>query len=154
MIGIRNGRDFLGGLSMIAAGSLFLWFGRDLAAGNSFQMGPGYFPRLLSSLLILIGLVMAMKAVVVEGDQDADAPFNPKAFLLVIGGPLFFAFALTRLGLAPTVFLVTVGVSFASIYVRSARALALGAGLALFASILFTRLLALPLDAFGPWLSF
>ncbi len=154
MVGIRNGRDFIGGLSMMVTGGLFLWFGRDLEVGNSFQMGSGYFPRLLSSLLILIGLIMAAKSVVVEGDHDADTPFNPKAFLLVIGAPLFFAFALTPLGLAPTVFLVTAGVSFASIYVRSVRALALGAGLALFASILFTRLLSLPLEVFGPWLSF
>ena len=45
-------RDVVGGLLVVAIGGLFLLFGRELEVGTSFRMGPGYFPTILSWLMV------------------------------------------------------------------------------------------------------
>ncbi|MDM9628009.1 tripartite tricarboxylate transporter TctB family protein [Rhizobium sp. S152] len=155
MFNIKNSQDFVGGLTMIVAGALFIWFGWDLEFGTSFQMGPGYFPIALSIILILIGVGMLGQSVVMSNDfdEEASAP-NWKACVLVVLGPVFFGLALFGLGLAPTVFIMTVVVATASRYARWTHSIALGLFLALCSVVLFTRLLSLPIDAFGPWIPF
>ena len=41
------------------SGRAFLLFGRELEVGTSFRMGPGYFPTILSWLMVALGAVMA-----------------------------------------------------------------------------------------------
>ncbi|MGI0524963.1 tripartite tricarboxylate transporter TctB family protein [Rhizobium giardinii] len=154
MLKIRNGRDFGGGVAMIVVSLLFIWFGRELDVGNSFQMGPGYFPRMLSLLLIAIGaLIILQSLVIAAGEEPAEAP-NWKAYALVILAPVFFGLALSRLGLAPTMFLMIIAVSFASRYAGWRGSVALALFLAVCSVVLFTRLLSLPVSAFGPWIPF
>ena len=43
----------------MAIGMGFFCFGRELEMGTSFRMGPGYFPTMLSWLMIALGAVMA-----------------------------------------------------------------------------------------------
>ena len=52
-------RDVVGGLVIVGIGGLFLLFGRELPVGSSFRMGPGYFPTILSWLMVALGAVMA-----------------------------------------------------------------------------------------------
>ena len=61
---------------------------------------------------------------------------------------------LAGLGLAPTMFLLIVGASAASRYVNWRHSILLGLFLAGCSALLFTKLLALPLQAFGPWIPF
>ena len=57
--GFEKPRDVVGGLVVVAIGGLFLLFGRELPVGTSFRMGPGYFPTILSWLMVALGAVMA-----------------------------------------------------------------------------------------------
>ena len=41
---LQRPRDIIGGLVIVAVGPFFLLLGRELEFGDSFQMGPGYFP--------------------------------------------------------------------------------------------------------------
>ncbi|PSH63382.1 hypothetical protein CU102_23445 [Phyllobacterium brassicacearum] len=152
MLQIRNGRDFIGGLGMILVSLLFIWFGRDLEVGNSFQMGPGYFPTMLSLLLVAIGLIIIVQSLVVMGKDEPAEPANWKAFGLVILAPIFFGLAMPGLGLAPTMLAMIVAVSFASKYASWRRSVALGLFMAVCSVVLFTRLLSLPVSAFAPWI--
>jgi len=76
------------------------------------------------------------------------------AFALVILGPVGFGLALSGLGLAPTMFLLIVGVAAASRYANWRHSILLGLFLSVCSVLLFTRLLALPVSAFGPWVPF
>ena len=154
MLKIRNGRDFVGGVTMICAGLLFIWFGRELAVGTSFQMGPGYFPIMLSLLLIGIGGLISVQAMMVGVEASEPEVWNWKSYALVIAAPVAFGLLLAGLGLAPTMFLMIVGVATASRYANWRHSILLGLFLAVCSSLLFTKLLSLPVSAFGPWVPF
>lgn len=154
MLKIRNGRDFVGGATMIFAGLLFIWFGRELEVGNSFQMGPGYFPTMLSLILMVIGALIIVQSLVVDGEEGEPETWNWKAYALVILAPIGFGVVLAGLGLAPTMFLLIVGVATASRYANWRHSILLGLFLAVCSVLLFTKLLALPVGAFGPWVPF
>ena len=55
MTGMEKPRDVVGGLLVVAIGAGFFLFGRELEMGTSFRMGPGYFPTILSVLMMLLG---------------------------------------------------------------------------------------------------
>lgn len=154
MLKIRNGRDFVGGVTMICVGLLFIWFGRELQVGNSFQMGPGYFPTMLSLLLMLIGALIIVQSLMVETEESEPEAWNWKAYFLVILAPVGFGLLLSGLGLAPTMFLLIVGVATASRYANWRHSILLGLFLAVCSVLLFTKLLSLPVSAFGPWIPF
>jgi len=56
---IRNKRDFLSGLMLVGLGVGALLVARNYRMGTAFRMGPGYFPVVLSFLLIGIGFIVA-----------------------------------------------------------------------------------------------
>ena len=55
MILIQKPREVIGGLVVIAIGAGFFLSGQELEMGTSFRMGPGYFPTILSILMIGLG---------------------------------------------------------------------------------------------------
>ena len=55
---LEKPRDVVGGLLVMAIGAGFLLAGQELEFGTSFRMGPGYFPTLLSLLMIALGAVL------------------------------------------------------------------------------------------------
>jgi putative tricarboxylic transport membrane protein len=58
---LRHNRDFLGGLFYIVVGTVAIWIARDYPFGSALRMGPGYFPTVLSGIMILFGIaIMAM----------------------------------------------------------------------------------------------
>lgn len=154
MLKIRNSRDFFGGVTMIVTGLLFIWFGRDLETGNSFQMGPGYFPKMLSLLLMGLGALIIGQSLMVGSEDNEPEAWNWKAYGLVIVAPIGFGLALSGLGLAPTMFLLIIGVATASRYANWRHSILLGLFLAVCSVLLFTKLLSLPVSAFGPWIPF
>jgi len=60
--GLERPWDVVGGLVVVAIGAGFFAFGRELEAGTSFRMGPGYFPAILSLLMVALGAVMTVLA--------------------------------------------------------------------------------------------
>ncbi len=154
MLKIRNTRDFVGGASMIFASLLFIWFGRELVVGTSFQMGPGYFPIMLSLILMGLGAIIMVQSMVMAGEDSEPEAANWKAYILVILGPVGFGLFLSGLGLAPAIFLLIVGTATASRYANWRHSILLGLFLATCSVLLFTRLLSLPVSAFGPWIPF
>ena len=59
---LEKPRDVLGGGLVIAIGAAFLLFGRELEFGTARNMGPGYFPTVLSGMMIALGAAMAVLA--------------------------------------------------------------------------------------------
>jgi hypothetical protein len=55
-------RNFLGGLLLVGFGLGALLIARTYSMGTAFRMGSGYFPVLLSSLLIVIGMIVTALA--------------------------------------------------------------------------------------------
>ncbi|CAN0493378.1 unnamed protein product, partial [Phaeothamnion confervicola] len=104
----RLNKDVLSGALFVLAGSAGLWIGQDYALGTAFRMGPGYFPRLLCSLLVLLGLFIAGKGIVLGGERPEALHLRP--LLLITAAVISFGGLIGTVGLAPaTIAVVLIG---------------------------------------------
>ena len=54
---LKNNKDFLAGLLLLSFGCIGFYLALDYPFGSALRMGPGYFPRVLSGILIAFGVV-------------------------------------------------------------------------------------------------
>lgn len=148
-IDLTNG---LCGAIFIAVGLIFGYQSWNLEIGTAFRMGPGYFPLVLSIILILLGIVVFVQATRVAGEPVG--PIAWRGMLFILPAPIFFGLTVRGLGFVPSIFLTAMIAAFASSRMRPGMALLLSAGLTLFSVIVFSYALGLPFQRFGPWLSF
>ena len=145
MVRVRSPQDFGAGLVFVLIGAAGIVFGQDLAVGSAARMGPGFFPMLLSCLIIAIGLVLSVRGVVIDGPPIERIHVRPLfAILLAI---VAFGALIDRIGLALTAALLTIGAAYAQRKVNLKETLLLAAGLALFAVGVFVYALSQPLPA-------
>ncbi|MFO1350102.1 MAG: tripartite tricarboxylate transporter TctB family protein [Gammaproteobacteria bacterium] len=147
---IRNPKDFWSGLIFLAFGMTAVVLARDYGMGSATKMGPGYFPTVLGTLLALIGLATATRALFSTG--TGIGAFALPGMLLVTGATVLFGLLLRGAGLVPALIVLVLVSAFASRYFRWGPALALAAGLAAFSALVFVQALKLPMALFGPWL--
>jgi hypothetical protein len=141
-------KDVLGGLLLVALGAAGLIFGASLDMGTPLRMGPGFFPRVLSWLLVVFGGVIA-----VQGFMQADAEIATRIvwrpLMLITAAVLAFQLLIDRAGLiAATVAVVVVG-AIAGRDARIAEVGALAAIMAVCTAVLFVHVLNLPLPLWG-----
>lgn len=151
--GFEKPRDVVGGLVVVAIGGLFLLFGRELPVGSSLRMGPGYFPAILSWLMVALGAVMAGLAWRAPHQEGVFGVVPWRALVLIVGATLLFGVALRGLGLLPVLLVVVFATAWGSRYAGLKASIVLALGIALFCSGLFIKGLGLPLPLTGPWLS-
>jgi hypothetical protein len=94
---IRNPKDFGAGLLYIAFGAVGYYIAIDYGFGRASRMGPGYFPSVLSALLMLFGLIAVIRSFITPGEPIGG--FAWKATLYVTGSVVAFAVLLTPAGL-------------------------------------------------------
>jgi hypothetical protein len=147
-----NRRDAALGLIFFLIGLAFAVGARSVDIGSAFRMGPGYFPLLLSVVLMLLG------AIIIAGSfKGANEPFGPvpwRGLLLVLAAPVTFGLTVRKLGLVPAIVLTVVISVYASRRAGIRLAGAMAVGLTLFCLAVFSYGLRLPLPLFGSWLRF
>jgi hypothetical protein len=145
MLRIKSPQDLGAAVVFIAIGIAGVYFGGDLRFGTASLMGPGYFPVILSWVIIGIGAIVGFKALTVEGPRIE--PLQLRPILVIIASILAFGYAIDRIGLALTTVLLTVLAGFARRDMNPLETILLGAGLALFAVLLFVYALSQPFPA-------
>jgi len=145
MLRIKSPQDLGAAVFFIAFGIAGVYFGRDLQFGTASKMGPGYFPVILSWVIIGIGIVVGFKALTIEGPPIE--PFQLRPIFIIIAAILAFGYLIDRLGLAITAVLLTVLAGFARRDMKLLETILLGAGLGLFCVLLFVYVLLQPFPA-------
>ena len=145
MLRVKGPQDLGAGLVFLAIGIAGLYFGSDLAFGTSARMGPGYFPVLLSGLIIVVGLVVGFQGLTVEGPPIEKPQLRPISF--IIAAILIFGFLIESIGLALTAILLTIFAAYARPEVKLSETILLGVGLALFTVVVFVYVLGQALPA-------
>src|SRR5690349_8427324 len=90
-------KDFWAGVLYIVFGAAAFWIGRHYPMGTAGRMGAGYFPTVLSIILVLIGLFSAARAFARGGEAVGTIAWKPLA--LVVGSTALFGFLLPATGL-------------------------------------------------------
>lgn len=133
---------------LIGLGGLALHLSGELQVGRAGAMGPGYVPRGLALIVILMGLGMGLRAAFAGSRPFPEVALRP---LVLIGAAVaLFGLLLPRAGLALTSVAVVLCAGFAAADVRLRENVVLAAGLSAFAVALFVFGLRLPLRIW-PW---
>ncbi|MDQ1184723.1 hypothetical protein QE408_001866 [Agrobacterium larrymoorei] len=140
------------GAIFICLGIFFAWQSYDLELGTAFRMGPGYFPLVLSLILVLLGGVILLRAGKIAGEPMGSIAW--RGIFFILPAPIFFGFTVRGLGFVPALFLSALIASFASHKMKPMMAVLLSAAITVFSVLVFNYGLGLPFQRFGPWLNF
>ena len=113
-----------------------------LPIGTAAQMGPGYYPILLSIILVGLGsaIVFGFGG---EGDDPGEV-VSLRSFLLVAGAPVLFALTIRTLGFLPATFLAVFAASLADRSATLMQALTTAIGLTVFCVAVFSYGIKVP----------
>jgi hypothetical protein len=147
MLRLKNPQDFGAGVLFLLIGLGGLWFGRDLEAGSASDMGPGYFPRLVSVGLLVFGIVFAARGVVLEGPPIEASRLRPT--LLILAAISSFGFLIEPAGLAAATAAVVVVSAYANREADWRETVALALFMAVFCVAVFIYGLKQSMTVFG-----
>jgi hypothetical protein len=145
MFRIKSPQDVGAAAVFMAIGLAGVYFGGDLAFGTAARMGPGYFPIILSWIIVGIGVIVGFKGLTIEG--PGIEPIQLRPIFVIVAAILAFGFLIDKIGLALTAALLTVLAAFARRDVSLWETLLLAGALALFSVGLFVYGLAQPFPA-------
>jgi len=104
---IGHPKDFWSGLLFVGIGAFALIYGTKYTIGTAARMGPGYFPRILGILMIVLGLLLAFRSLRLKG--DAVPAWHWRPVLLVLGSVVLIGLVVKTVGMAiATVILIVV----------------------------------------------
>lgn len=140
---IKSPKDFWSGLMFIASGAFFaIWAVTHYQMGTAVRMGPAYFPAMLGGLLVVLGLMILVGSLAIEGPAVPHFFFRP--LIMISLGLVLYGYLMKPLGL--------VGATAALVYVgalgghefRWKEATVLYVILILFSWLVFVKGLSLP----------
>ena len=149
---LKDARKDLGaGGVFVAFGLAFALTARTYEVGSALRMGPGFFPLVLGSLLVLLGLAIAVKAFVAP-ERGELGPVPWRSAVLLVAAILFFGFMVRDLGVAPTLLVSVLLAALAGRGMRILPAVVIAGALTVLSVLIFIVALQLPLPLLGPWL--
>ena len=143
-------KDTAFGLLCVALAAFGLIQGRRYPIGSSDEMGPGYFPLLLTVLLALLGFVVLANGLRVDGPEVGAIPL--RALLATTLPIVFFGLTLRGLGLVLSLTITVLATTFAMRSWNPVVALSTTLVLVVACVAIFVFALGLPLSLFGPWI--
>lgn len=109
---IRSPKDFWAGILFIAFGAAAIGIAVNYPVGTAGRMGPGYFPRGLGVLLIVIGGILAVKALRTPGSPLSFGDLRP--LVIVLGSIALFGLLAPYFGMVVATVALIIVSSFAS----------------------------------------
>ena len=107
----RNNRDFFAGLTYIAIGMGGWYMALDYPFGSALRMGPGYFPIVLSWMMIAFGIAIMMMGV--KNNIKIKGNWSFRALIILPIATAVFGWVMEEVGFIPAM-LVLIPLSAAS----------------------------------------
>ena len=107
----RNNRDFFAGLTYIAIGAGGWYMALDYPFGSALRMGPGYFPIVLSWMMIAFGIAIMMMGV--KNNIKIKGHWSIRALIVLPLATAVFGWLMEEAGFIPAM-LVLIPLSAAS----------------------------------------
>jgi len=101
-IELRNNKDFFAGLLFIVIGVVAMVMAQKFPMGTSLRMGPGYFPTVLSGIMLAFGLYVLVRGLITS--EKIEGKWGVRPLILVTVGVVAFGFIMERLGMVLALF--------------------------------------------------
>ena len=124
MKAIRHPKDFWSGVLFFAIGLFAVVVGSKYTLGTAARMGPGYFPRILGILMIVLGAILALRSFRISGPPLPKWKLRPTA--VVLGSVVLFGAIVQSVGVAISTVVLIVVASAASHEFRPLESLIAG----------------------------
>ena len=144
---LTRNQDALAGLLFIGLGAIGFAIALGYKFGTAIEMGPGYFPRILSLILIGFGIVTFVRGVRSGAQIDGVWAWLPLALLTL--SIVLFGFLIERLGLVPALVALFFIAAYAGHEFRAREVLVLTVVMSVFAAVVFVWGLKLPYSLFA-----
>ena len=96
---IRNNKDFWAGAMFFATGAGAAFIARDYRFGTTLRMGPGYFPIILSGILILFGIIIMAKGL--RRNEKMQGNWSIRALIILPLSIVVFGVLMNLFGFIP-----------------------------------------------------
>jgi putative tricarboxylic transport membrane protein len=144
-------KDFWSGLMLIAIGGGAVFIARNYQFGSSLRMGPGYFPTVLGTMLILFGVFFVGKGLR-SGAEKLEGSWSPRALIILPLAIVLFGLLIDRAGFIPAMLVLIVASAAASAQFKLSEVLLFAVALTTLCVVVFVWLLGLPYELItGIW---
>ena len=149
---VRSPKEFYAGLIYLCFGAAGLWFGAAYPMGTAGRMGSGYFPKVLSALLLIFGAIAILRGLRVDGASVQVIRWKPLALILM--GCSLFGLLLQPLGMPLALFILILSFAMASREFRWSVPALGGAMLAVaICALVFVKGLSVQMPLIGDWIA-
>ena len=98
-VDLRSNKDFLSGLMFVGVGALGIYMAQDYPMGSALRMGPGYFPIVLSGIMILMGIYCFVQGIL--HPQKIEANWSLRALIILPLATVIFGILMEHAGFIP-----------------------------------------------------
>ncbi|MEI7673318.1 MAG: tripartite tricarboxylate transporter TctB family protein, partial [Deltaproteobacteria bacterium] len=109
--GLHKNKDFWAGAMFIGIGAAALFVAQGYRFGSTYRMGPGFFPSVLSGLLILFGLYIMGKGL--RSGEKIKTILSVRALLALCLSVLLFGILMQHAGFIPALIALIFGAAVA-----------------------------------------
>ena len=143
---LQQNRDFLAGMLFLLIGGIAFYVALSYPFGTLQRMGPGYFPRVLSGILIAFGLVTLVRGL--RSGERVQGTWGWFPLLMLTIALLAFGFLMEHVGLIPALVVMLFTAAYAGKEARLLEVLGLTVLLCIAATAIFIWGLKLPFPLF------
>jgi len=138
----RNNRDFFGGLMYIVTGAAGWWIARDYPFGSALRMGPGYFPTVLSWMMIAFGV--AIMTMGFKNNEKIKGNWSIRALFVLPLATIAFGYMMEEVGFLPAMLVLIPFAAAAGREFKLVEIALLTVGLTILCTAMFIYGLGLP----------
>ena len=139
---LHQNRDFLAGMLFLLIGGIGFYVALSYPFGTLQKMGPGYFPRVLSVILIAFGLVTLVKGL--RSGERVRGSWGWFPLLMLTIALLAFGFLMEHVGLIPALVVLFFTAAYAGKEAKFTEVLGLTVVMCIAATAIFIWGLKLP----------
>jgi len=142
-IALHDNKNFMSGVFFIGTGALGIFMAQDYPMGTALRMGPGYFPIVLSGMLILFGIYCLVQGLLKP--EHLNGPnWSLRALVILPIATHVFGLLMEHAGFIPALIALVIISAYAGSEFKFLEVVALAVGLTIASWALFIWGLGLP----------
>jgi hypothetical protein len=144
---LQQNRDFLAGMLFLLIGGIGFYVALSYSFGTLQKMGPGYFPRVLSGILIVFGIVTLVRGL--RSGEKVKGAWGWFPLVMLTVSLVAFGFLMEHVGLIPALVVMFFTAAYAGKEAKFVEVAALTVLMSLAAAAIFIWGLKLPFPLFA-----